>query len=177
MKATGIVRRIDDLGRIVIPKEIRRTLRIREGDPLEIFIQNGGEITLKKHSTMGVLSNVVTVYSEILSKTTGHTVCFVDKEGVISVNGKLKKELSGKPITEKLVSKLKERDATVVKKNNNSTFSLTENDPEYEEVLILPIIADSEVIGGILFLSEKEKIDTIVIKLAKTIGDIITAQI
>ncbi len=177
MKATGIVRRIDDLGRIVIPKEIRRTLRIREGDPLEIFIQNGGEITLKKHSTMGVLSNVVTVYSEILSKTTGHTVCFVDKEGVISVNGKLKKELNGKAVTEKLVNKLKEREVVVIKKNSTTTFSLTESDPEYEEVLILPIIADSEVIGGILFLSDKEKIDTTEVKLAKTIGAIITAQI
>ncbi len=177
MKATGIVRRIDDLGRIVIPKEIRRTLRIREGDPLEIFIQNGGEITLKKHSTMGVLSSVVAVYSEILSKTTGHTVCFVDKENVISVNGKLKKELSGKAITEKLANKLKERDVTVIRPSDNVTFTLTENDPTYEEVLILPIIADSDVIGGILFLSEKEKIDTAEVKLAKTIGDIITAQI
>ncbi len=177
MKATGIVRRIDDLGRIVIPKEIRRTLRIREGDPLEIFIQNGGEITLKKHSTMGVLSNVVTVYAEILSKTTGHTVCFVDKECVISVNGKLKKELNGKAISEKLVSKLKEREPVVVKKSSAGTFVLTDNDPEYEEVLILPIIADSEVIGGVLFLSESDKIDTMEIKLAKTIGAIITAQI
>ncbi len=177
MKATGIVRRIDDLGRIVIPKEIRRTLRIREGDPLEIFIQNGGEITLKKHSTMGVLSNVVTVYAEILAKTTGHTVCFVDKESVISVNGKLKKELSGKSISEKLVNKLKDRDVVVVKRKDNTTFMLTDSDPEYEEILILPIIADSDVIGGVLFLSEKDKIDTTEVKLAKTIGAIITAQI
>ncbi len=177
MKATGIVRRIDDLGRIVIPKEIRRTLRIRDGDPLEIYIQNGGEITLKKHSKIGVLSKVVTAYAEILSKTTGHTVCFVDKENVISANGNLKREVVDKSISEKLRNKLNERDLCIVKKGDTNFFKIIDEEPVYEELLVLPIIVESDVIGGILFLSEGDKLDTLETTLAKTIGAIIASQI
>ena len=78
MKATGVVRRIDDLGRIVIPKEIRKTLRIREGDPLEIFTDKEGEIILKKYSPIGELSEFATQYAEALAKTTGHIACISD---------------------------------------------------------------------------------------------------
>ncbi len=177
MKATGIVRRIDDLGRIVIPKEMRKTLRIREGDPLEIFIQNGGEITLKKHSTLGNLSSIVTVYAEILAKTTGHTVCFTDKEKIISANGNLKKEFMDKAITQKLINKLNERDLCIVKKQEINFFKVTEDEPIYSELLILPIIVESDVVGGILFLSEGDKLDNLEIKLAKTIAAIISSQI
>ena len=92
MKATGVVRRIDDLGRIVIPKEIRRTLHIKEGDPLEIFTDKEGEIILKKYSPIGELSEFATGYAETLSKTTGHIACITDKDTVIAVSGGSKKE-------------------------------------------------------------------------------------
>ena len=92
MKATGVVRRIDDLGRIVIPKEIRRTLRIKEGDPLEIFTDKEGEVILKKYSPIGELSEFATGYAETLSKTTGHIACITDKDSVIAVSGGSKKE-------------------------------------------------------------------------------------
>lgn len=177
MKATGIVRRIDDLGRIVIPKEIRKTLRIREGDPLEIFIQNGGEIILKKHSKLGSLSNLVTAYAEILSKATGHTVCFVDKENIVSAHGSLKKEVIDKPITEKLLNKLNERDLCIVKKEDMNFFKITEDEACYRELLVLPIIVESDVVGGILFLSDGGILDDMEIKLAKTISAIISVQI
>ena len=75
MKATGIVRRIDELGRIVVPKEIRRTLRIREGDPLEVYTDREGEIILKKYSPVGEISNYDTQYAKVLSETTGKLVC------------------------------------------------------------------------------------------------------
>ena len=80
MKATGIVRRIDDLGRVVVPKEIRRTLRIREGDPLEIFTDREGEIILKKYSPIGELSLFAKQYAESLAQTTGHIVCIADRD-------------------------------------------------------------------------------------------------
>ena len=80
MKATGIVRRIDDLGRVVVPKEIRRTLRIREGDPLEIFTDREGEIILKKYSPIGELGNLAKLYAESLSQTMGCTVCITDTD-------------------------------------------------------------------------------------------------
>ena len=92
MKATGIVRRIDDLGRVVIPKEIRRTLRIREGDPLEIFTDREGEIILKKYSPIGELSNLAVLYSESLAQTMGCTVCITDMDMVIAAAGGGKRE-------------------------------------------------------------------------------------
>ena len=82
MKATGIVRRIDDLGRVVIPKEIRRTLRIREGDPLEIFTDREGEIILKKYSPIGELGTLAKLYAESLAQTLGCTVCITDTDQV-----------------------------------------------------------------------------------------------
>ena len=87
MKATGIVRRIDDLGRVVIPKEIRRTMRIREGDPLEIYTDNDGEVIFKKYSPIGELSAFASKYAEVLSKIGGYPVVVCDRDHVISVAG------------------------------------------------------------------------------------------
>ena len=84
MKATGIVRRIDDLGRIVVPKEIRRTLRIREGDALEIFTDREGEIILKKYSPLGEMGNFADQYAESLAQTLGYLVCITDTDQVIA---------------------------------------------------------------------------------------------
>ena len=84
MKATGIVRRIDDLGRVVVPKEIRRTLRIREGDPLEIFTDREGEIILKKYSLIGELSQYAGLCAEALAQTTGQLVCITDRDHVVA---------------------------------------------------------------------------------------------
>ena len=92
MKATGVVRRIDDLGRVVIPKEIRKTLRIKEGDPLEIFTDREGQVILKKYSPIGELSEFAIGYAETLSKTTGHIACITDKDTIIAVSGGSKKE-------------------------------------------------------------------------------------
>ena len=87
MKATGIVRRIDDLGRIVIPKEIRRTLRIRESDPLEIFTDREGEIILKKYSPIGEMSTFAKQYAESLAQVSGHTALITDRDQFIAVSG------------------------------------------------------------------------------------------
>ena len=102
MKATGVVRRIDDLGRVVIPKEIRRTLRIKEGDPLEIFTDKEGEVILKKYSPIGELSEFAAEYAETLTKTTGHIACITDKDTVIAVSGVSKKEWLEQGISQEL---------------------------------------------------------------------------
>ena len=96
MKATGIVRRIDDLGRVVVPKEIRRTLRIREGDPLEIFTDREGEIILKKYSPIGELSQFAGQYAESLAQSTGHLVCITDRDHVIAAAEKRKEGIRRK---------------------------------------------------------------------------------
>ena len=87
MKATGIVRRIDDLGRVVIPKEIRRTMRIREGDPLEIYTDNEGEVIFKKYSPMGELGPYTKQYVDVLNRTSGLAVVICDRDQVIAVSG------------------------------------------------------------------------------------------
>ena len=92
MKATGIVRRIDDLGRVVIPKEIRRTLRIREGDPLEIFVDRDGEVILKKYSPIGELGDFAQEYAESLYESTGHITIITDRDAVIALSRASKKK-------------------------------------------------------------------------------------
>ena len=92
MKATGIVRRIDDLGRVVIPKEIRRTLRIREGDPLEIFTDREGGVILKKYSPIGELTDFSKEYAESLQQAIGHIILIADKDAFVSVSGASKKD-------------------------------------------------------------------------------------
>ena len=94
LKATGIVRRIDDLGRVVIPKEIRRTLKIREGDPLEIYVDRGGEVILKKYSPIGELGDFAQEYADSLYESMGHISCIADRDTIIAVAGAPKKSLS-----------------------------------------------------------------------------------
>src|SRR5574344_2838525 len=119
MKATGVVRRIDDLGRVVIPKEIRRTLRIKEGDPLEIFTEKEGEIILKKYSPIGELSEFATEYAETLNKTTGHIACITDKDTVIAVSGASKKELLEQNVSPELEKIMEDQEKYISKENND----------------------------------------------------------
>ncbi|MBQ5831853.1 MAG: stage V sporulation protein T [Selenomonadales bacterium] len=98
MKATGIVRRIDDLGRVVVPKEIRRTLRIREGDPLEIYVEQGGEIILKKYSPVNELGTFAKEYCDSLFETSGHIALIADREQIVAASGAGKKDFLHQPI-------------------------------------------------------------------------------
>ena len=115
MKATGVVRRIDDLGRVVIPKEIRRTLRIKEGDPLEIFTDKEGEVILKKYSPIGELSEFASEYAETLTKTTGHIACITDKDTVIAVSGAAKREWLEQGISKELERILEDKEKYISK--------------------------------------------------------------
>ena len=128
MKATGVVRRIDDLGRVVIPKEIRKTLRIKEGDPLEIFTDKEGEIILKKYSPIGELSEFATEYAETLAKTTGHIACITDKDTVIAVSGGSKKEYLEQGISPELEQIMDEKENYTSKDNNDVSIPITKND-------------------------------------------------
>ena len=109
MRATGIVRRIDELGRVVIPKEIRRTLRIREGDPLEIYTDHDGEVVLKKYSPIGEIASVAKDYTDALLRTLGHVAIITDRDVVVSASGSPKKELWEKPISSEMESAMHNR--------------------------------------------------------------------
>ena len=128
MKATGVVRRIDDLGRVVIPKEIRKTLRIKEGDPLEIFTDREGQVILKKYSPIGELSEFATEYAETLSKTTGHIACITDKDTIIAVSGGAKKEYLEQNISEELEQLMEDKEVYTSTENSNVSMPITKND-------------------------------------------------
>ena len=158
MKATGIVRRIDDLGRIVIPKEIRRTLRIGEGSPLEIFTEKDGEIVLKKYSPIGELSEFASNYAETLSKTTGHIACITDKDNVIAVSGISKKEFLEQDISKELEELMEDREVYTSNKNNDMSIPIIKNDNQerrFNAQVIYPIISNGDTIGSVILLSKE----------------------
>lgn len=157
MKATGIVRRIDDLGRVVIPKEIRRTLRIREGDPLEIFVDRDGEIILKKYSPIGELGEFAKEYAESLAETLGHTVCITDRDSVIAVSGGSKKDFLGQEINGSAEKVMESRRSVIVNKDEIHGFSLFRNmETNLESLVVAPIISSGDPIGTVLILSKEE---------------------
>ena len=161
MKATGVVRRIDDLGRIVIPKEIRRTLRIKEGDPLEIFTDKEGEVILKKYSPIGELSEFATGYAETLSKTTGHIACITDKDSVIAVSGGSKKEFLEQALSPEVEKVIENKEVYTSNNNNKLALPITENstkDWKYNSQVIYPIISDGDVIGSVILLSKEQNV-------------------
>ncbi len=156
MKATGIVRRIDDLGRVVIPKEIRRTLRIREGDPMEIFTDREGEIILKKYSPIGELSTLAGLYSESLAQTMGCTVCITDMDQIIAVSGAGKKELKEKYISRELEHAIQNRSRILAARGVESFVQITAESGDYKEEVICPIISEGDAIGSVIFLNKEE---------------------
>ena len=158
MKATGIVRRIDDLGRVVIPQEIRRTLRIREGTPLEIFTDREGEIILKKYSPIGELGSFAKQYAESLAQTTGLTVCVCDRDQVIAVAGGSRKELLGKNISKQLETVIEDRENILVDNKEYKYIQVTDNDSEdFTGQAISPIICEGDAIGAVVILSREAK--------------------
>ncbi|MBQ4061585.1 MAG: stage V sporulation protein T [Christensenellaceae bacterium] len=157
MKATGIVRRIDDLGRVVIPKEIRRTMRIREGDALEIFTDHDGEIILKKYSPIGELSDFAGECAESLYAALGYTACVCDKDTVIAAGGPGKKELWEKPLSESLQSAIASREKLIKNSSEMHFCRITTGEETFSSQIIVPIIADGDALGAVVLLSKDEK--------------------
>lgn len=171
MKATGIVRRIDDLGRVVIPKEIRRTLRIREGDPLEIFTDREGGVILKKYSPIGELTDFSKEYAESLQQSIGHIVLIADNDAFISVSGTPKKEYIEKKISDELEKIMESRKAVILGADGSKTIPLHTDDDEskYSCQVVAPIIAEGDAIGSVIILSKDgEMLSDLEKKLSET---------
>ena len=150
MKATGIVRRIDDLGRVVIPKEIRRTMRIREGDPLEIYTDKDGEVIFKKYSPVGELSAFASQICDTLNKTTGHTAAVCDRDTVIAVSGTARRELMEKRISEDLERIIESRQIFHCKTEDCKTRISDDVERQYIAIAA-PIISEGDVSGCVVF--------------------------
>ena len=159
MKATGIVRRIDDLGRVVIPKEIRRTLRIREGDPLEIYTDREGEVILKKYSPIGELGDFAEAYAESLHNTSGHIIAVADRDSIIAVSGGSRKELLEKPLSQDIEKVIENRDMFVAQSADSQRIPVVsdEKGSKYTGQVISPIISEGDAIGAVIMLSTDPK--------------------
>lgn len=170
MKATGVIRRLDDLGRIVIPKEIRRNLRIREGTPMEIFTDREGGIILRKYSPIGELSTFAEQYAEVLSQSTGHVVCILDKEQVIAVSGGSKKELLNQPLSYKMEEVIEERSLVVEESKSKNYQKLSEQEGDFSVEVIAPILCQGDAIGAVVILAKEKKKENMEVekKLATT---------
>lgn len=159
MKATGIVRRIDDLGRVVIPKEIRRTLRIREGDPLEIFTDRDGGVILKKYSPISELAEFSKEYAESINHVTGNIVIVCDRDEVICISGGSKKEYYERKVSNLLEKAMDGRSTLVLTDNVIPLIHDEEGDDIktlYSSQVVAPIIASGDAIGAIIIFSRDE---------------------
>lgn len=179
MKATGIVRRIDDLGRVVIPKEIRRTLRIREGDPLEIFTDREGGVILKKYSPIGELTDFSKEYAESLQQSIGHIVLIADNDAFISVSGTPKKEYIEKKISDELEKIMESRKSVILGADGSKVIPLHTDDDEskYSCQVVAPIIAEGDAIGSVIILSKDgEMLSELEKKLSETAASFLGKQ-
>ncbi len=179
MKATGIVRRIDDLGRVVIPKEIRRTLRIREGDPLEIFTDRDGEVIFKKYSPVGELSNFASQYADTLYKTCTNPIIICDRDSVIAFAGVPKKECAEKKVSSDIEAIMESRRVFCHVPGEKERYMMDGN----EKIALscaMPILAEGDVIGAVATVlkeDEPKAPDDVEIKLIQTAAAFLGKQL
>ena len=168
MKATGIVRRIDDLGRVVIPKEIRRTLRIREGDPLEIFVEKDGEVIFKKYSPIGELGDFAINYADSLAKTVGKGTLITDRDNIIAVSGLPKKELMEKRVSRDIENVMSEK-SPYKSQGANSGLSIADGVEKYNAGVVVPTVSEGDTIGSVIFvMNDGEQMGEVESKLAES---------
>lgn len=149
MKATGIVRRIDDLGRVVIPKEIRRTMRIREGDPLEIYTDREGEVIFKKYSPIGELAAFAGQYAETLHKTCGLSVAICDRDTVIACAGIPRREYADKPLSEAL-ERIMEGRSFYALAGTAEPKAIIRDGGTHTVSCAMPILSEGDIVGCVV---------------------------
>lgn len=180
MKATGICRRVDNLGRIVIPKEIRRNLRIRDGSPLEIFTEASGEIILKKYSPINDLGTFAREYAESLAVSSGHIVCITDCDIIIAVAGGPKKDLLSCQISKALAEAIDNRTTIMANKEDRKFIKLVAGNVEdFTSQVVCPIICEGDAIGSVVITTreDKAKLGETEMKLAHSAANFLGKQL
>jgi AbrB family transcriptional regulator (stage V sporulation protein T) len=175
MKATGIVRRIDDLGRIVIPKEIRRTMHIREGDPLEIYTDRDGGVIFKKYSQLGDISDFAAQLCEVLSRTAGHIAVITDRDSCVAVGGVPRRELADKRISPRLEALMERRQSFLA---DGEVVPVCEELDKYQVAAAVPILSQGDVLGCVLFAAADGglRLGELELKLAQTVAGFLAKQ-
>ena len=157
MKATGIVRRVDDLGRIVIPKEIRRTLKIREGDPLEIYTEKDGGVIFRKYSPMGELQDFAAQICESIGANTGRIAAVSDRDSIIALSGAPRRELMDKPNSREL-DRLMEQRKSYRYESGQTKLRATESSDKYHLGVAAPILCQGDLMGCVMMLMNEEDV-------------------
>lgn len=167
MKATGMVRRIDELGRVVIPKEIRRTMRIREGEELEIFTNEGDELVIKKYSRMKGLEEVGSEYCVAVCDATQGTVLLTDGEKIVAGSGRYKKEYINKPLSKEMIKAIERRKAEIY--DNSSLVGVIDGDNKiFLSQYVKPIISGGDLYGAFIVLLDERVVKESVVKVTDT---------
>lgn len=161
MKNTGVVRRIDDLGRIVIPKEIRKTLRIKDGESLEIFLNNDN-IVLKKYSPLEGLQNFYKTYAESIYSELGNNVLIVDRDKIVAASGDFKKKYLDKLISSTIDLIIQNR--VVVSSKTTSKIDIISDYYVEASYVVAPIITNGDAVGAVIIMSSSDEIDDFVVK-------------
>jgi len=177
MKATGIVRRIDDLGRVVIPKEIRRTLRIREGDPLEIYTEKDGEVIFKKYSPMGDLSDFAAQICDSIGKNTGRIAAVSDRDAIIALAGAPRRDLLDKRNSADLEHLMEQRKPYRYAAGDAKIYAC-ESSERYFVGTAAPILSEGDLMGCVILLLEDkdEPLEESDQKLVQTIASFLGQQ-
>ena len=177
MKATGIVRRVDDLGRIVIPKEIRRTLRIREGDPLEIYTEKDGGVIFRKYSPMGDLQEFASQMCEAIGSTTGRIAAVADRDAIIALAGAPKRELMDKPNSPEL-DKLMEQRKNYRYQEGETIIRASDGSDKYHLGVAAPILSQGDLMGCVMLLLQEhdQPLHEADQKLAQTVAGFLGKQ-
>lgn len=178
MKATGIIRKIDELGRVVIPKEIRRSISLREGDNLEILVENDF-ILLKKYQPMGKLNYLARTYAKTLSDMTGFSVCISNTEKIIAVSGAKKEKYEEENISKNVLEVMKERIIWSTMDESIIPILHSEKYSEHLAQVIAPIICNAEVVGTVILFSEekRKKITDLEFKLVQLTANYLGSQL
>ncbi len=171
MKSTGVIRRIDDLGRIVIPKEIRKNLRIKEGDNLEVFVDNE-DIILKKYSMMNKINDLSQELTDAIYTFTKHNVFITDTDLIIAGSGKLKKKYINKPISNFIEKSIKRRDKLL--ENHFKELNFIGNEELECSYILSTILVNGEAVGMIVIISEEEKLSEVEMQLASIVSSFMT---
>ena len=175
MKATGIVRRIDDLGRVVIPKEIRRTMRIREGDPLEIFTDRDGEVIFKKYSPIGELGDFAAQICDSLHRSTDAIAAVCDRDSIIAVSGASKRDFIDKRVSPALERVMESRGS--VRYDGTEPMHVIDGDERYYVSVASPILSEGDILGCVIFVSQNASAGSdIEFKLAQTVASFLGKQ-
>lgn len=175
MKATGIIRRIDELGRIVVPKEIRKNLRIKEGESLEIFVDSNENIVLKKHSLIKKMDDLAQNFTDAIYSFIKHNVIIADNNTILAASGSMKKEYLNKPISVELENKINRREEMIEK--HSKPINIIDDKQITATYVISPIIVNGDIVGTVMIFSTDKEVDDIDYKIVQIASKFLTTHL